>query len=604
MNRHRALLALLAFALGAPAHAQDDDRLVGAWQAQLRFGGALRGPLKVTHERNGWVALIAGKRTPVVTRGRSIRFDFGRRGGFRGEIKRGSIRGFWIQPAEGSAANPDPGGASQSFATPLQLTCRAARDCHGTVVPLDDQFTLWLSIFRAGDGSLMGAFRNPEANSTGGASRFNVTQNGDAVHFAVSANGREITHEAQLLHDPDRLSIDWPDVGRTLEMTRRNGVSAAAFYPRAPGSPAYVYRHPPQLSDGWRVANASETGINEQALQALVEGIATSDPTARPPQLMHSILMAHHGKLVLEEYFYGFDRLTPHDTRSAAKTFGSVMLGTAPARAAGLSPSSRIYEVMRTIGPFRNPDPRKNEITLTHLMTHASGLACNDNDDNSPGNEGTMQSQTGEPNWWRYTLNLPQLYAPGRRYAYCSANSNLVGGALTFGTHIWVPELFRRTVAEPLQFGEWHWNLMPNGEGYLGGGAFLLPRDLLKLGQLYLDEGVWNGRRIVPPDWVRESTQPVVEVSPQTTGLSEDEFGNFYGRGEDGFAWHLGTIKASGRTYRTYAATGNGGQVLLVVPKVDLAVVFTGGNYGQGGVWARWAQQIVGDKIIPAISKP
>jgi CubicO group peptidase (beta-lactamase class C family) len=603
MNRHRGLLAFLALALGAPAHAQDGDRLVGAWQAQLRFGPALGGPLTVRHERNGWVASIAGKRTPVATRGRSIRFDFGRRGGFRGEIEWRSIRGFWIQPAQGSAANPDPGGASQSFATPLQLTCRAARDCHGTVVPLDDQFTLWLSIFRAEDGSLMGAFRNPEANSIGGASRFNVTQNGDAVRFAVSAKGREITQDARLLHNPDRLSIDWPDVGSTLELTRRNGASAAAFYPRAPGSPAYVYRHPPQLSDGWRVADASETGINDQALQALVGGIASSDPTARPPQLMHSILIAHHGKLVLEEYFYGFDRLTPHDTRSAAKTFASVMLGTAPARGAGLSPDSRIYGVMRPLGLFAHPDPRQWRITLAHLLTHTSGLACNDNDANSPGNEETMQSQKAERNWWRYTLNLPQLFAPGTRYAYCSGNTNLVGGALTLATHSWLPELFRRTVADPLQFGEWHWNLMPNGEGYAGGGAFLLPRDLLKVGQLYLNGGVWNGRRTVPAEWVRLSTAPHVEVSPETTGLTEDDFSNFYLKAEDGLAWHLNTLKAGGRTYRTYGATGNGGQLIIVVPEADLAVVFTGGNYSQGGVWLRWPQQIIGDKIIPAISK-
>jgi CubicO group peptidase (beta-lactamase class C family) len=234
-------------------------------------------------------------------------------------------------------------------------------------------------------------------------------------------------------------------------------------------------------------------------------------------------------------------------------------------------------------------------------MTHTSGLACNDNDDNSPGNEATMQSQKAEPNWWRYTLNLPQQFAPGTRYAYCSANSNLVGAALTEGTGTWIPELFRKTVAEPLQFGEWHWNLMPNGEGYLGGGAFLLPRDLLKVGQTYLDGGVWNGRRIVPASWVQVSTAPHVEVSPATTGLGEDEFSNFYLRAEDGFGWHLNTLKSGGRSYRTYGATGNGGQLLIIVPEADLAVVFTGGNYGQGGVWLRWAQQIVGDRIIPAI---
>ena len=85
------------------------------------------------------------------------------------------------------------------------------------------------------------------------------------------------------------------------------------------------------------------------------------------------------------------------------------------------------------MGPFANPDPRKAQITLAHLMTHSAGLACNDNDDDSPGNEGTMQGQTRQPDWWRYTLDLPQAHDPGSRYAYCSANINLVGGALTIG---------------------------------------------------------------------------------------------------------------------------------------------------------------------------
>jgi CubicO group peptidase (beta-lactamase class C family) len=193
---------------------------------------------------------------------------------------------------------------------------------------------------------------------------------------------------------------------------------------------------------------------------------------------------------------------------------------------------------------------------------------------------------------------------PGTRYAYCSANINLVGGALTEATRTWLPELFRTQVAEPLQFGKWHWNLMPTGEGYLGGGAFLRPRDLLKIGQMYLNGGVWNGKRIVPEAWLKESTRRWAEITPETTGLTEDEFGNYYGKGEDGLAWHLGSFSSGSRTYRTYGAGGNGGQMVIVIPDLDLVVAFTGGNYGQGGVWGRWGQQVIGDKIIPAVREP
>ena len=259
---------------------------------------------------------------------------------------------------------------------------------------------------------------------------------------------------------------------------------------------------------------------------------------------------------------------------------------------------------MASRGPFAHPDPRKERITLSHLMTHSAGLACNDNDENSPGNEDRMQNQREQPNWWKYTLDLPMAFEPGERYAYCSANINLAGGALTGATRTWLPELFERSVARPLQFGRWHWNLMPTGEGYIGGGAHLRPRDLLKIGQAYLDGGVWNGSRIVPAEWVRDSTIPRMPINPATTGYSAEEFGNYYGEGADGLAWHMNPLMVGGRSVAAYAASGNGGQVLLVIPEYEMTVVFTGGNYGQGNVWTRWGQQIVGDRIIPAIAAP
>ena len=92
-------------------------------------------------------------------------------------------------------------------------------------------------------------------------------------------------------------------------------------------------------------------------------------------------------------------------------------------------------------------------------------------------------------------------------------------------------------------------------------------------------------------------------ITPETTGYSAEEFGNYYGEGADALAWHMSPLKVGGRTVPGYAATGNGGQVLLVIPEYDLAVVFTGGNYRQGGVWGRWGQQIIGDQVIPAITR-
>jgi CubicO group peptidase (beta-lactamase class C family) len=278
-----------------------------------------------------------------------------------------------------------------------------------------------------------------------------------------------------------------------------------------------------------------------------------------------------------------------------------VLMGAEMRRGVAIEPSTPVYALLRSLGPFANPDPRKAQITLAHLMTHSTGLACDDNDDASPGNEEKMQNQPTQPNWWKYTLDLPQLHDPGLRYAYCSATLNLMGAALTTAGHSWLPEMFERDIAKPLQFGRWYWNLMPTGEGYIGGGAHLLPRDLLKIGQTYLNGGQWNGRRIVTADWVKSSTKPRVEITPATTGMSEEDFGNAYIEGADGLAWHRITIKAGDRRIEGYSAGGNGGQLLLIFPELDLTAVFTGGNYGQGGIWLRWPQQIIGDLVVPAL---
>jgi CubicO group peptidase (beta-lactamase class C family) len=162
---------------------------------------------------------------------------------------------------------------------------------------------------------------------------------------------------------------------------------------------------------------------------------------------------------------------------------------------------------------------------------------------------------------------------------------NLVGAALTAATGTWLPALFARDVAGPLGIERYAFNLMPTGDGYVGGGLRLRARDLLKLGIAYLDGGVWNGRRLVDSAWVVRST--TLQMASEAGG--------------DGFAWHLNTLASGGRNYREFEATGNGGQLLIVLPELDLAIAITAGNYGMYGVWRKFRTEMVPDEIIPAV---
>lgn len=595
MNPCAIVLAMLV--LAAPAAAESGasgaaSGLEGYWASEAVYPATASGPLTVTHANGGWRAAVAGADVAVAVDGTKLAFTLpDHRGGFRGEVHGDRIEGFWMQPGR-------PTDADRPLATPLVLHRVAAGAWRGDVVPLADPWSIYLRIAPDPASGLLAAFRNPERNDIGGASRFRVSREGDSVFFRVPLEGGGELRRDGVLLGPDRLRVNL--AGDRVELVRRDSADIPRAFAR-PAARPYAYRAPERRADGWRTARGREVGIDEAALAQVVRRIAEGDPFARQPSLIHSVLVARHGRLVLEEYFFGFDRETPHDVRSAGKTFASVMLGAAMLQGVPIGPETRIYDLLAKRGPFAHPDPRKGNITLAHLLTHTSGLDCDDNDEHSAGNEETMSSQKEEPDWWKYTLDLAVAHDPGSRYAYGSANINLVGAALTEATGTWLPQYFDRTIARPLQFGRYSWNLMPNGEGYLGGGAFLRPRDLLKVGQLYLDGGVWNGRRIVAREWVTRSTAPHVEINEATTGLSEEEFGNYYGHGRDGYAWHLGELRVGDRVVKTCAASGNGGQVLLVVPEYDLVVVFTGGNYRQGGIWGRWGEEFVGRAILPAI---
>jgi CubicO group peptidase (beta-lactamase class C family) len=598
-----AALSTSEFAGAQVAPAATPGPLEGVWASETTFGPTLRGQLRVSRGDSTWRAVIASAETRFRVRGDSIRFSFGAGlGEFRGrmETKGRTIDGFWIQP--GGVVLPYP------FATPLRLDAMQPGVWQGTVVPLDDAFSLYLVVWRNDAGELVGSFRNPERNSRGRASQFRVNRLADSVVFTARPDTTEpeVRYAAAFDSVAGRLVISWPifpELKQPFVLRRISEDQAVGLYPRVPRGLEYAYRVPDPDNDGWIVAPARTVGFDEAALARLVQRIADTLPNFPRSPFIHSLLIARHGKLVLEEYFFGHDRERTHDTRSAAKTFASVMLGAVMRQGVPIAPETAVSPLILRGKAVANPDSRKQRITLAHLMTHTSGLACDDNADASPGNEDAMQTQRTQPDYWQYVLDLPMAHDPGSRYAYCSGGTNLVGGALTRATARWLPDLFNRTIARPLQFGRYYYNLTPTLDGYLGGGVFMRPRDLLKVGQVYLDGGVWHGRRLVDASWVTRSTSRQMEISEATTGLDSTQFPEFYNKAWDGYAWHLSELQSENRTYREYEASGNGGQLLMVVPELDLVVVFTAGNYMFGGIWQRFRDVLLANVIIPALRK-
>jgi CubicO group peptidase (beta-lactamase class C family) len=301
-------------------------------------------------------------------------------------------------------------------------------------------------------------------------------------------------------------------------------------------------------------------------------------------QEVHGVLIARRGKLVLEEYFHGEHREKPHDTRSAAKSLTATLAGAAVRAGVPLDVSSPVYRVMN--GGSFPPDlePRKRALTVEHLLTMSSGLDCDDSNSSSAGNEDVMQEQTARADWYRYTLDLRAVRDPGAKAVYGSANPNLLGGVLAKASGRPLPELFHELLAEPLGIKRYHLNLSPTGDAYMGGGARLLPRDFMKFGQLMLNGGTWNGRPVLTPEWCRRAGSPLYELR-----------GIHYG-----YLWWVIDFPHKGRTVRAFFAGGNGGQVVMGVPELELVVAFYGGNYSDPALYVP-QRRYVPEYILPAV---
>lgn len=507
--------------------------LDGLWAARRDFP-AVGGTLRLTAER----AEIGGQSAPITMKNGEVAFELPNgAGAFRGHVRGDRIVGHWIQP-------PTVWGGAE-YATPVTLT-RAAFGWSGDVKPIADHMTLFLSI--SGD---KGFFRNPERN----IGRFLDAQKAIA--------------QAKL--DGDTLSIPLPDAGGTFDFHRATPADEAVLYPRGKNPKPYVYREPLQENDGWQVASLEDAGIERAAIGKFIDKLDAVPMDSIHASYVDSVLIARHGKLVLEEYFHGDNPDEPHDTRSAAKSLTDVLVG-----AAKLPDTTPVYAATE--------DPLKKAMTVANLLMQNSGLDCDDDDDNSPGNENVMQSQKAQPDWYAYTLALKNVRPPGEKSVYCSCQPNLAGGVLQRKSGVWLPDLFETLVAEPMQMHNDALFLTPTRDAYMGGGVRLTSRDFLKLAQMMMDGGRWNGKQIVSADWAKKSTSRLTTIGDSMYG----------------YLWWLADYPYNGRKVRAFFAAGNGGQIAMAIPELDLAIAFTGGNYSDA-VGRIPQRDLVPQDILPAV---
>ncbi len=558
MNRTRVCTILaLCVTVAASASAQTTPDFTGIWGATQRFGRDIGGTLFIYSTPDGWRADIAGFTVRVRRVGQSFAFDL--------PDGKGSLRnGHWIQ-----------GGT----ATPVTLVPDGPNRFRSTVTPLENRLTFYLPVTREPDGSLRTYLRNPERNAGIFTRVKRIEVNGNDVRL-IGPRGRGPDTTLVQGHYEDGV-ITLPLRGGTYDFTKISDTASSPFYPRGNPTVRYRYTPPLQLADGWPVATLDDVGISRPAIEQFVQMLIDMPMDSLNTMQIHSLLIARHGKLVLDEYFHGFDRNQPHNLRSASKSMVSVLIGAAMQAGISLRLDTPVYQTMLGTVPA-DLDPRKRAMTLEHLLTMTAGFNCDDSDTTSA-NEDVMDER-GIEHWWDYTLNVALVSAPGEKIFYCSTEPHLAGGMLAKVAREPQLELFDRLLARPMRMRNYYLGLR-DGDAYGGGGHAFTTRDFAKLAQLMVNNGRWNGKQLVSADWVRRSTAPLRDLNASQ---------------QYGYLWNSVAYDYQGRRIRAYFAGGNGGQVSMGIPDLDLVIAFTGGNYNDAVLFT--GQRVyVPRYILPAV---
>jgi CubicO group peptidase (beta-lactamase class C family) len=384
----------------------------------------------------------------------------------------------------------------------------------------------------------------------------------DSIHFTRDTENRISGYQIGKKHS----KLLSRDVSFPIEM----------WYARLhAGNGKYVYRKPVSNGDGIQTGDLRESGLNPTLLAEMVDKISLEFYKG-----VHSILILKNNKLVFEEYFYEYNMDSLHELRSATKSFVSALTGKAIEKGFITDINNPVLSYFPDYNPAHN-SPLKQQITIAHLLTNQSGLDCDISNEKSEGNETKMGYSN---DWVKFTLDLPMSDVPGGKGMYCSGNVITLGKIIELSTRMPLARFADENLFQPLSISKFAWNFKPDqssSEDFCQ--LHLRPRDMAKLGLVYMNEGKWNGKQVISANWIK-------------TSLTKH---SLVGNVNYGYLWWLKYLNSNGTRYDGMAAQGNGGQRIFMFPKQDLVVVTTGGNYNAQSP----ADELISKYILASIGK-
>ncbi len=355
------------------------------------------------------------------------------------------------------------------------------------------------------------------------------------------------------------------------------------------------YGAPIQTNDGWETAQPSQVMLRSQKLLemlAYINGIQNHG--------VHAILIVKDGKLVFEEYFKGYlwdiskpnfqgafvtyNMDTPHYLASVTKSVTSAVVGIAKDQ----NGFSDINDKIKIYFPEYSSIliDEKEKITIKHLLTMTSGLAWDESSTSydDPANDVTQLFMQPDP--VKFILMKTLTSTPGAQFHYNSGCTNILSDIvrktieqnfLTFADH----NLFK-----PLGITNYQWDLLNPNYVFASGGLYLRPRDLAKIGYVFLNQGQWKGKQIISEEWIHQSITS--HIDPQVSWATGY-----------GYQWWIGSFQFDANVYSCFFAAGWGGQYMFVFPQENMIVIFTCGYFFSPTVIDSF--RMVQEYILPAL---
>jgi CubicO group peptidase (beta-lactamase class C family) len=298
---------------------------------------------------------------------------------------------------------------------------------------------------------------------------------------------------------------------------------------------------------------------------------------------LHVVLAERGGETVLESYGRGpdenwgrplgevsFTADTLHDLRSVTKSIVSLLYGIALERGEVPKLDTPVLKLFPEYEDLA-ADPERRRRTVEHALTMSLGMEWDEIKPYTDPENSEIAMEIA-PDRYRYILDRKLVAEPGSRWIYSGGATALIGEILQRGTAKKLSDYAREHLFEPLGISSFDWAAGRDGALSPASGLRLSANDLLKIGRLVLNDGLWNGRSIVPEAWLTASLRPVIAT----------------GEGPDyGYFWFCGQapVPALGGPASWFAGFGNGGQRLWICPKADVAAVVFSGNYNNWNAW-------------------